>query len=88
MQNKLIDFLFLFTFLIQHKIQYLRGGFVRGSDLMRVNDSRCLNVGMPEAFGDCLYIHAVRDHQGGVRIAQGVNMDRRQIVFFYESAEP
>lgn len=55
---------------------------------MGVDPCRCGRIGMAEAGGDGGDRYAGVDHQGGVRVAQAVDGNIRQIVRSYEITEP
>lgn len=66
----------------------LCGGCVGGLDSVGVDSGRCGWVGVTEAGGDGGDRDAGVDHQGGVRVAEAVDGDVRQVVRTDEITEP
>ena len=69
-------------------IELLGGCCVGGLDGVDIDLARGCRVGVAEAGGDGGQRDAGVDHQGGVRVAQAVDGDVRQVVRSYEITEP
>ena len=69
-------------------VELFCGGGVGGLDGVGVDSRRGGRIGMVEAGGDGCDRDAGVNHQGGVRMAQAVDGDVRQVVRFDEVAEP
>ena len=79
---------FLFPSAGYELVQHFRSRGVRRADLVRVDRDRGLRVGVAEPFGDRFHVHPICDHQRGVCVPEGMQMDRRQVVSPHKSAEP
>ena len=69
-------------------IELLGGGCVGGPDGVDVDLARGCRVGVTEAGGDGRDWDAGVDHQCGVRVAEAVDGNIRQVVRSYEITEP